>query len=250
MATALELNRPQPPTQCGGVTITWNLGQPPYTLRITSPDFTETLETLGPVNGRSVDWAVNQPGGTQFGLILRDSTPITVQQGPIEILPGSDDSCLGTTPDTTTSSTSSSTPSSTSTTSPHTVTATVDSSVPHTETRTETPTGTSGGSDSITGGAYISVTESQTGSGAPTAPLSLGSTDSSLSSGAIAGIAVGAAVGGIILAALAYMLWRRRRGRAQRGGRMLGTSLTVSRSRGQPLNVSPGRPQRVHAPSR
>ncbi|KAI0708253.1 hypothetical protein C8Q76DRAFT_814513 [Earliella scabrosa] len=188
MASVLELFGPRSPTQCGTVRIQWSLGQPPYTLRITSSDFSETLQTLG-VDAEAIDWTVNLPGGTQFGLILRDSTPLTVRTGPIAVLPGPDDSCLGS--------------------------AMRSSSPP-----TETPTGTSGGSDSVSASMSASQT-TDPGSAGPIDPSLSGTRDPSLSSGAIAGIAVGAAVGGIILAALAYVLWRRRRGRARRGGRML-----------------------------
>ncbi|KAI0767821.1 hypothetical protein C8Q74DRAFT_1158137, partial [Fomes fomentarius] len=94
----LEIHSPKPPTQCVPTTFSWDGGEAPYTLKITSVTSSgigDILETFSGIGDKSFQWSVNLSGGTQFGIVLSDSTPITVQFEPVQVQAGPDSSCLG-----------------------------------------------------------------------------------------------------------------------------------------------------------
>ncbi len=222
MATFLEIHSPKPPTQCVPTTFSWDGGIAPYALKITAvtgdSQLGDVLQTFSGIGEQSLQWPVNLAGGTEFGVVLSDSTPITVQFVPVTVQAGPDSSCLG-------GSSSSSTADLSTLSS--TTTPTSSSSNPQ---PTETPTGVlSGSSISTSTKSSESSTSSSPGpTGLPGAVAA--NTGKSLSGGAIAGIAIGGALAGIVIAALSYWLWRRFGRRRSGSPRNLGSSFHATSS--------------------
>ncbi|TFK85748.1 hypothetical protein K466DRAFT_600900 [Polyporus arcularius HHB13444] len=204
MATFLEIHSPKPPTQCVPTTFSWDGGIAPYTLKITAvtgdSQLGDVLQTFSGIGEQSLQWPVNLAGGTEFGVVLSDSTPITVQFVPVTVQAGPDSSCLGG------GSSSSSSSTADLSTFSSTTTPTSSSSNPQ---PTETPTGVLSGSSIST--STISSESSTSSSPGPTGlpGAVVANTGKSLSGGAIAGIAIGGALAGIVIAVLFYWLWRR-----------------------------------------
>ncbi|KAI0752345.1 hypothetical protein C8Q80DRAFT_442999 [Daedaleopsis nitida] len=202
MASFLILHSPSPQMQCVPTTFSWDGGIPPYTLRITadsSAGIGDTLQTFSGINGMSLQWPANLPGGTQFGIVLRDSTPITVQFEPVTMENGTDLSCLE----------SSSSSSSLGTT-----------SASQTSTSSTSDTASSSTTAAQSSSSVASGTGTEAGSNTGTPDSVLSSSSTSLSPGAIAGIAVGAALGGCLCAVVGFWLWKRARANRRRRNRM------------------------------
>ncbi|RPD60512.1 hypothetical protein L227DRAFT_88806 [Lentinus tigrinus ALCF2SS1-6] len=223
MATFLEIHSPQPPTQCIPTTFSWDGGIAPYTLKITAvtPDFQvgDVLQTFTGIGNQSLQWPVNLVGGTLFGIVLSDSTPITVQFEPVTVQAGPDSSCLG--------GTSTSRGGSGTTSSAITTTTAVSTSSSFDPNSVGTPTAVASGSstDSV---AAISSGSSTSSSAGPTDLAGAVTTNTSkpLGAGVVAGIAICATLAGILIAVLVYWMWRKYGRRRVGSPRTLGTFLT------------------------
>ncbi|KAH8826630.1 hypothetical protein DL96DRAFT_1288491 [Flagelloscypha sp. PMI_526] len=93
---SFTINTPGSSVVCQPLLITWAGGAPPYILSVVDGNNPTgaALEELGSQTGTSFTWKVNVNPG-KIGLKLIDSTGLTANTAPFDILTGSDTSCVG-----------------------------------------------------------------------------------------------------------------------------------------------------------
>lgn len=97
---SMTINTPSNVVVCQPVLLTWTGGTPPYDLTILpggEPNG-NLIEDLGKQNGTSLTWVANIAAGTSIGFTLRDNVGLIAQTAPVNVLSGSDTSCVGKSP--------------------------------------------------------------------------------------------------------------------------------------------------------
>ncbi|KAI0833455.1 hypothetical protein BC628DRAFT_1414242 [Trametes gibbosa] len=107
----LQINTPNPPTQCVPIQFTWSGGNPPFFLvsamlrsfQLRRLNLPSSIFSTGPqaaalqqypgLQSSPFTWSTNITAGTSIGLMITDSTGATAQSAPVTIQSGPD-TCL------------------------------------------------------------------------------------------------------------------------------------------------------------